>query len=342
MTVTASIAAGSRDAAKKPMSLHYRLVIAYIALMPLSTFEAIRLGTSKVLVVSALGVAAIATAPRGMLGRMRVSTAAIAYVGWCLLSVTWVFDHTLFVNRSQRFLLPAFLFMAIGALVPAKVVMRGFLAGYYVMLGYTVLAVATSHNARQQSATDNEGALPGWHGTFLHKNALSTLLVVGVVFILAFETRRRVKWSALVVIAVLLVGSRSGTGLAGMIFVVTAWNWLLTFLKQRDRMSAPFVFFSFVGLVVSLIAGIGTMPIVLAAYGKDTTFTGRTNIWSGVLWAIGRRPMVGYGYSMPTTEPSMCSCRSASSGSCCSSCSSFLCSSVASGWPAGAMPSARW
>jgi O-antigen ligase len=279
------------------MSLHHRLVIAFVALMPLITFQAILIPTIAVLGLSAFGAVAIATAPRGMLGRMRVSTAAIAYVGWCLLSVTWVFDRTLFVNRSERFLVPSFLFMAIGALVPAKVIVRGFLVGYYTMLAYTVLAVATSHTAREQTASAVEGALPGWHGTFAHKNAMSTLLVVGVVFIMAFETRRRVKWLSLATIAVLLVGSRSGTGLAGLIFVLTAWNWLVAFLKQRERMSAPFVFFSFVGLVVSLIAGVGTLPIVLAAYGKDTTFTGRTDIWSGVLWAIGRRPLVGYGYS---------------------------------------------
>lgn len=276
---------------------HERMMTAFVALMPLITFQAVRIPTVAVLLVTALGLVALGTAQRGMLGRMRVSTAAVAFVGWCLVSVAWVYDATLFVNRSERFLVPAFVFLAIGASTPARVIIRGFLAGYYAMIALTVVTIVAMPGAREQAATSYEGALPGWHGPFLHKNAMSTLLVVGVVFIMAFEARRWVKWLSLGTIAVLLVGSRSGTGLAGIIFVVTAWNWLLTYLKQRSRMSAPFVFFSFVGLAVSMGIGVSTLPIVLAAYGKDTTFTGRTDIWRGVLWAIAKRPMLGYGYS---------------------------------------------
>ena len=277
--------------------LHERSVLAYVALMPLVTFQAIQLPTSAVLLVTVLGILVLATAPRGMLGRMRISTAAVAFIGWCLISALWVFDSTLYINRSERFLIPSLVFLAIGASTPARVIMRGFLLGFYTMVGYTVLTIATKASAREQQATSYEGALAGWHGPFDHKNALSTLLVVGVVVMLAFESRRAVRLVVFAIIGVLLIGSRSGTGLAGMIFVFTAWNWLRTFIKQRNRMSAPFVLVSFVGLVASLVAGLSTLPIILAAYGKDTTFTGRTNIWSGVLWAIRQRPLLGYGYS---------------------------------------------
>ncbi len=276
--------------------IHERLILTYLFLMPLITFEAVPLPTIAILGVSGLGVLALLTSARGTFADMRISTAAIAFVGWCLVSATWVYDSTLFVNKSERFLIPAFLFLAIGASVPAELIVRGFLQGYYVLLGYIVFTLVTNPAARVQAATSNEGALPGWHGPFNHKNAMSTLLVVGVVFLLAFETRRRVRWAAFGVIAVLLIGSRSGTGLAGIIFVITAWNWLRTFVKQQTRMSAPFVFFSFAGLLVSMVVGLSTLPIILAAYGKDTTFTGRTNIWSGVLWAVERRPLLGYGY----------------------------------------------
>ena len=105
---------------------------------------------------------------------------------------------------------------------------------------------------------------------------MSTLLVVGVVFLLAFETRRRMRWAAFGVTALLLIGARSGTGLAGIIFVITAWNWLRTFAKQQKRMTAPFVFFSLAGVLISMVVGLSTLPIILAAYGKDATFTGRT------------------------------------------------------------------
>ena len=276
--------------------IHERLIVIYLFLMPLITFEAVPLPTIAILGVSGLGALALLTSARGTFARMRISTAAIAFVGWCLVSATWVYDSTLFVNKSERFLIPAFIFLAIGASVPGELIVRGFLHGYYTLLGYIVFSLVTNPATRVQAATANEGALPGWHGPFVHKNAMSTLLVVGVVFLLAFETHRRRRWVAFGVIAVLLIGSRSGTGLAGIIFVITAWNWLRAFIKQQRRMTAPFVFFSFAGLLVSMVVGLSTLPIVLAAYGKDATFTGRTNIWSGALWAIERRPLLGYGY----------------------------------------------
>ena len=276
--------------------IHERLILTYLFLIPLITFEAIPLPTVAILGVSGLGVVALLTSARGTFARMRISIAAVAFLGWCLVSATWVYDSTLFVNKSERFLIPAFVFLAIGASVPADLIVRGFLTGYYTLLGYIVITLVINPHARVQAATLNEGALPGWHGPFNHKNAMSTLLVVGVVFVLAFETRRRVRWAAFGAMSVLLIGSRSGTGLAGIIFVITAWNWLRTFVKQQKRMTAPFVFFSFAGLLVSVVVGLSTLPIILAAYGKDATFTGRTNIWSGVLWAIARRPALGYGY----------------------------------------------
>jgi exopolysaccharide production protein ExoQ len=277
--------------------IHEWLILTYLFLMPLITFDAVPLPTIAIVGVSGIGVLVLLTSARGTFARMRVSMAAIAFVGWCLLSAAWVYDSSLFVNKSERFLIPAFIFLAIGASAPAEVIVRGFLRGYYVLLGYIVFTLVTDPLARLQIATATEGALPGWHGPFGHKNVMSTLLVVGMVFVLAFETRRRVRWGAFGIIAVLLIGSRSGTGLAGVIFVITAWNWLRTFVKQERRMTAPFVFFSVAGLLVSMVVGLTTLPIILAAYGKDTTFTGRTNIWSGVLWAIERRPLLGYGYS---------------------------------------------
>lgn len=276
--------------------IHERLIVIYLFLMPLITFEAVPLPTIAILGVSGLGVLGLLTSARGTFARMRISTVAIAFVGWCLVSATWVYDSTLFVNKSERFLIPAFIFLAIGASVPGELIVPGFLHGYYTLLGYIVFSLVTNPGSRVQAATAIEGALPGWHGPFVHKNAMSTLLVVGVVFLLAFETHRRRRWVAFGVIAVLLIGSRSGTGLAGIIFVITAWNWLRAFLKQERRMTAPFVFFSFAGLLVSMVVGVSTLPFILAAYGKDATFTGRTNIWSGALWAIERRPFLGYGY----------------------------------------------
>jgi hypothetical protein len=256
--------------------IHERLIIAYVLLMPLVTFEAIRIPTIAILGVSGLGVLALLTAPRGTLIRMRISVAAVAFVGWCLMSVAWVYDSTLFVNRSERFLIPAFIFLAIGASIPANVIVRGFLAGYYTLLGYIVLTLVVSSGAREQAATAFEGALPGWHGPFNHKNAMSTLLVVGVVFVLAFEIRQRVRWVALGTVGILLVGSRSGTGLAGMIFVITAWNWMRTLVRQRGRMTAPFVLLSFIGMVVSLVVGLSTLPAcratATAEFGSPPTW----------------------------------------------------------------------
>lgn len=289
--------------AQKRARLYERSMIALVASLPLFTFGTIKLPTIAFVGLTALSVYALNLAPRRSYRHLRVSAAVVGYVGWCLLSATWLADSTLFVNRAMRYLIPSFIFVFVGAAVPAKLVVRGFMLGFYLTLGYTVLYLAGVSSSRAQVATESEGSLEGWHGPFLHKNALSSLVVIGAIFVLAFEHRARVKWAVLAMIGVLVLGSRSGTGFGGMVFMLTAWNWLTTFVRQRKRVTTSFVVFSLVGMIASVAVAVSSLPVVLAAAGKDVTFTGRTNIWSGVLWGISKRPFVGYGYTGVWTNP---------------------------------------
>jgi len=55
-----------------------------------------------------------------------------------------------------------------------------------------------------------------------------------------------------------------------------------------------------------ILAGAGVAalwPAVLEMFGRDATLTGRTEIWSAVLNAIGARPFVGHGYGAYWNSP---------------------------------------
>src|SRR5690606_6340261 len=62
------------------------------------------------------------------------------------------------------------------------------------------------------------------------------------------------------------------------------------------RLSGSYVAVSFFGAVVLAIVITVLLPWIVNLYGKDLTFTNRTDIWSASVDAIGDQPWQGYGW----------------------------------------------
>jgi exopolysaccharide production protein ExoQ len=142
---------------------------------------------------------------------------------------------------------------------------------------------------------------PGaWRGVFPHKNMLGhiaalDLMVLGVLA----ATISSVSWRALLLgtsLAVLaLVLSQSITALVTICAVILAAIAISTARALPPRPG--------VGLcvVLSLVVAIGTFMVadyeqLLASVGRDSTLTGRTELWQEIFDLIERRPWLGYGY----------------------------------------------
>ena len=82
--------------------------------------------------------------------------------------------------------------------------------------------------------------------------------------------------------------------------------WTHRYRKLGDELTGVFALVSvFVGLM-AVIAAFVSLAVIVDALGRDLTFTGRTDIWDGVLPFIEDRLWYGYGHdalwTLETTE----------------------------------------
>lgn len=139
-----------------------------------------------------------------------------------------------------------------------------------------------------------------WRGIYMQKNGLGKMMVLGaLVFILLAlreEGRARRKWQALALLCaalVLLSTSTTSTLILGALVLLVP---LYRGLASRSRWLVP----AALGIALP-VAGIALAVITdvegaLGLFGKDTTLTGRTELWEYATATIGDRLWYGYGY----------------------------------------------
>ena len=138
-----------------------------------------------------------------------------------------------------------------------------------------------------------------WKGIYSHKNALGRPVSLGVtVFILLAIWGKRyrwVAWAGFALSAFLILKSTSATPLLSSLTVLavlpiySVWRW-------RYPLGLPFFIMALMvggGIAIGVWSNLET---VLAAAGKDMTFTGRSFLWTFLIEMIQKRPWLGYGY----------------------------------------------
>jgi exopolysaccharide production protein ExoQ len=223
-------------------------------------------------------------------------------------SVAWSIDPELSMRRLVR--------LGTIVLVCVAFVLMGWHARRYqnvvrpiltlVLLGSIVFGLVFPELAiHREAASELFGA---WRGLTNHKNSLGALASITLILWfhagLAGEVRPAAAWSGGAVAAASLVLSRSSTAMATTVFVV-----LLVFGLMRSPQALRPYWPYLIGLLVAmfllytlatlrLIPGLGALVESIALLtDKDTTLTGRTEIWSIVLDHIGYHPLLGTGYA---------------------------------------------
>lgn len=245
----------------------------------------------------AFPAAALMLAPRSHARRVVFDGPLMALIAWIGLSVLWTFnpEFGLFSVRRDVPLWIAASLMA--SLLPRKDVIAAIKRGVIIAIIITIIALLIDPTTRLNA---NDGIyvddVPGWHGFFVHKNVLSPFLIFGVLLTIHFEDNRIRRSLYLGVLAVLLIGSDSATGMSAAIFVGALYVWFrFLFRSEAGRRSTAYVVSSIAVGLVALMGAAASLSLLTTAAGKDLTFSGRTYIWNGVLNAIEDRPILGYG-----------------------------------------------
>ncbi|MBG1240126.1 O-antigen ligase family protein [Nostoc sp. NZL] len=139
-----------------------------------------------------------------------------------------------------------------------------------------------------------------WRGIYPHKNLLGKRFVLSaaIFFFLAMTNRenRWVLWLGYIASGVLVLLSKSTTSLGNFIIITVAFLIYYRILHLKYKVMVP---------IVTLLATFGIAfytwflsqaDTILGSVGKDTTLTGRSDLWPAVLDMIAKKPWLGYGY----------------------------------------------
>lgn len=147
---------------------------------------------------------------------------------------------------------------------------------------------------------DNHSVGADWQGIYGGgKNVLGRNMSLGALaFLLLALSVRRYRWLAWAGLGVSLVVLLASDSVTSWITLVVVTSLLLPYasLRWRYTLAIPCLL---TALAVTGIAAVwlrGNADDLLAAFGRDPTLTGRTDIWPAVLEMIWERPWLGYGY----------------------------------------------
>jgi exopolysaccharide production protein ExoQ len=139
-----------------------------------------------------------------------------------------------------------------------------------------------------------------WRGIYTHKNGLGALMSLSAIAFLilsAFDGKK--KWifpTGLLVSICLLVLSRSSSPLI-YLFVIAPIFFALKVLRWECRARVTAVcLLTTLGYALAMLFTLQAEAIA-NVFGKDLTFTGRTQLWVYVWKLIQKKPWLGYGFS---------------------------------------------
>jgi len=152
-----------------------------------------------------------------------------------------------------------------------------------------------------------------WTGVTGQKNHLGRLCMISILFLLwvlhrRWRERPRVGGgryqslgdvSTILVALYLLVGSHSSTSLATLGLGITTFLGMRLFRSWKlpvpqAGLLAVVIFLIVLGVSTPFLGG-ATVTDYAGWLGRDTTLTGRTEVWADVLPAIKQEPLLGYG-----------------------------------------------
>ncbi len=217
-------------------------------------------------------------------------------IGYLLVSALWSDDALMSLQHGATFAMCAAIGLLLGGRFPVDSLLR---------LIAIALAVSLVASAFVMLALPHWGTMvaihPGaWSGVFLHKNGLGSMALLGVLAFSyqAHESRDYVRLGWLLLIglaAVLIIGSNSATALMGLVLALPVAFTVRLVLKGGGDQT----------LILAVIAALGFAAFVilmlflgdiLGLFGRDLTFTGRTQLWGLGLSSLWHSPILGYGF----------------------------------------------
>lgn len=247
-------------------------------------------------------------APHGRYRRLVLSVPVLVFIWWWMMSGFWTRNPFGWSIETQRNLGLVLSVMVIVSLLPTEHIVRGLLVTFYATIVFQYFWTATHFSTATANIDEMTGfPVPGWRGSFVHKNTMGPFLIFAIATIMLFERRAWLRRGSIALALFLIVMSDSATTWSVLSVVLLLIWWLRRLVRNKGRMKPAFVALSVCGGFVMMVLGSLVIPFLLSLAGKNLTFTGRTRIWANCLVVLRQEPWFGFGlggvWSNPAAEP---------------------------------------
>jgi exopolysaccharide production protein ExoQ len=222
----------------------------------------------------------------------RTAWPLLALAGLACLSSVWSVDPMLTLRRSVLLLASTMIAIYIGERYSIKAFAHLLAQTVCLMIVLVLLVYLVAPGY----VIDDSAYGGAWRGLSTYKNTFGEHMAVAVL-LLVLVRFRRVPWLRYVFLLIavgLLFLSHSATAVVcGVLSLAAIPLWRLLRGKQRLLVYLPVALIFFAGIYCIL----AYPEAIFQLLGRDTTLTGRTDLWSKLLPVIANRPVLGYGYA---------------------------------------------
>jgi exopolysaccharide production protein ExoQ len=212
-----------------------------------------------------------------------------------LVSITWSFEpSTTFKNSFTLINSSLFgVYFASRYSLKQQLHILAWTFGIIIILSF-IFAIALP-----QYGIQNDVGSPKLRGVFVHKNGLGARMVTSsiIFFILGYQTKKRswIFWLGFSLSVLLLLLAISTSSLVNLIIIIFAFFTFQIWRWSYKVMIPTLILMAILSQI--LYFWLSNDPdLLFTSLGKDSTLTGRTELWPLVMDMISKHPWLGYGY----------------------------------------------
>jgi O-antigen ligase len=287
------------------------LLAAWISLRPFPDLGDMLVGDvssgKDALTYALFGGLAVLTLVLTMRDNMRglaslLTPAFVLFGSWLCLTVVFSFDPS---TSIRRFALTAFVVAVAAAMMllpkSQNELMRWFSIAALVLLATCYLGILLAPDLSIHLPTDaQEPALAGnWRGSFGHKNVAAA--VMAMLLFLGIYICRSGAWisgAAIIGLASLFMvysaGKSSLTLCFAVLLLTSATSIVRSFWLRTVMLLTPLLLLNLLSVGTVIFEGLAELAKLLP---MDSTFTGRSDIWSFAVQSLRERLTFGYGFA---------------------------------------------